>query len=261
LYSGEGYRDTLVDAHHAVVQHEDVQRLRAAVPGAWHAPLPAEAAGPSVAGLAERERLIRPPAHIVRLRIELDLQGMAPNPWRRIELPAEASFWNLHVAIQNAMGWTDSHLHAFLVRDPQTEAHVEVGLPQLERFGEELPIPLPGWTTPLLAYLNPDQPYCDYQYDFGDNWRHRVTLEAIALPAPDVAYPRCLDGARACPPEDVGGPRGFEEFLFVLADPTHDLHEQYVTWSGGAYDPAAFDAHAVHFEDSGRRWVEAWGGG
>ena len=261
VYSERGYRDTLVDVKRRPLQHEDVQRLRFALPGPWHAPLPAEAAGPSIAvrGAEDGPRPEGASERILRLRVELDLQGEAPNPWRVIELSDEASFWALHVAIQNAMGWTDSHLHAFYIGGDAPEARIEVGMPVVEPFLDE-PEPLAGWTTPVLRYLNSDQPVCDYLYDFGDGWRHRVRLLELAPREPGRSYPCCTDGARACPPEDVGGPWGFAGFLEAIADPTHEEHEEYVLWAGGAYDPAAFDAAAVRFDEPGARWVYAFGG-
>jgi len=108
-----------VTAQRQILPAEDVQRLRVASPGAWHTPLPAEAAGPSTAvvepggdepGAGE--------ARILRIRVELDLEGEAPPVWRVIEVPADANFWALHVAIQDAMGWLDYHLHAFEVAGP-----------------------------------------------------------------------------------------------------------------------------------------------
>jgi len=260
VYDPPGYLPALVTAQRLIVPTEDVQRLRAACPGAWHAPLPAEAAGPSTAvdeagGRAEPEE-----ARILRIRVELDLQGVAPPVWRVIEVPAEASFWALHVAIQDAMGWLDYHLHAFEVAGPSGGLPLEIGIPLGELAVDDVE-PLAGWTTPVLRYLNPERSLCAYNYDFGDDWRHRIDLEAIAPRDPAATYPRCVGGERACPPEDVGGPWGFEAFLAAIADPAHEEHESFVAWSGGSYDPAAFDPHAVTFDDPGERWVGAFGVG
>ena len=87
-----------------------------------------------------------------------------------------------------------------------------------------------------------DAPSTLYVYDFGDEWHHLVTLEDVR---PAVRRPRCVAGARACPPEDCGGIHGFADFLDAIADPKHPEHSQLMDWSGGAYDPAAFDPTRV----------------
>ena len=94
-------------------------------------------------------------------------------------------------------------------------------------------------------------------YDFGDDWHHLVTFEEI-LPGGRARFPRCVAGARACPPEDCGGVHGFAEFLDAIADPKHPDHAQLVQWSGGAYDPEAFDPRRIVFENPRQRWKKAF---
>ena len=86
-----------------------------------------------------------------------------------------------------------------------------------------------------------------YLYDFGDGWMHEVRYEKQMPPEPGTEYPRCLDGARACPPEDVGGVWGYEEFLTAIADPNNDQHEELSEWSPG------FDAEKFDPEEASRR--------
>jgi hypothetical protein len=83
---------------------------------------------------------------------------------------------------------------------------------------------------------------------------HDIRFVARAPRADGVVYPRCTAGANACPPEDVGGPPGFFEFVNAIADPSHDEHDQMLEWVGGAYDPAAFDPATVVFDDPRARW-------
>jgi hypothetical protein len=85
-----------------------------------------------------------------------------------------------------------------------------------------------------------------YLYDFGDGWEHRVSVEKILPADAALKLPQCLDGANACPPEDVGGPPGYEDFLAAIHDPTHEEHAAMLEWCGGAFDPTAFDPTAVN---------------
>jgi len=84
-----------------------------------------------------------------------------------------------------------------------------------------------------------------YSYDFGDDWRHEVLIEKISEVETGQQYPICLAGARACPPEDVGGAWGYEGYLEALGDPTHEQHDEFLEWAG-AFDPEKFDAEAVN---------------
>jgi hypothetical protein len=81
----------------------------------------------------------------------------------------------------------------------------------------------------------------DYEYDFGDSWNHEVLFEGRPKPESNLKYPLCLEGERACPPEDVGGVWGYVEFLEALANPQHELHEQFMEWTG-PFDAEEFDA-------------------
>ncbi len=81
----------------------------------------------------------------------------------------------------------------------------------------------------------------EYEYDFGDGWPHEVLFEGVRRPEAGQRYPVCLEGARACPPEDVGGTGGYEVFLEALADPRHERHAEFRDWIGGGFDPEAFD--------------------
>ena len=87
-----------------------------------------------------------------------------------------------------------------------------------------------------------------YLYDFGDGWTHRVVVEHIRPPEPRIRYPRVLAGARACPPEDVGGPDGYVDFLEAIAYPKHSDHDAMLEWVGGEFDPEAFDVDAKNRE-------------
>jgi hypothetical protein len=253
VYGPEGYLPVLVTADRRIIPLEDVQRLRMVRPGAWHAPLPAEVAGPST-GVGVSPDSYRSYDRILRLRVTLELER---DPvWRLIEVPESATFWDLHVAIQDAMGWLDYHLHVFRVQASRHHPPIQIGIP-VDELGDDWEI-LPGWHIPVLDVLNAEGPDCEYEYDFGDSWLHRLHLEAVAPADPALEYPRCVAGDRACPPEDVGGTHGYEEFLAAIADPTHEEHESYLTWAGGSFDPNAFRVEDVTFDDSAWRWAHAF---
>jgi hypothetical protein len=92
-----------------------------------------------------------------------------------------------------------------------------------------------------------------YEYDFGDGWEHEILLEKVLRPDPAVQYPRCLGGARACPPEDCGGAGGYADFLQAISDPDHEEHDEYLDWIGGEFDPEEFELDEV---DAGLRHVK-----
>ena len=81
-----------------------------------------------------------------------------------------------------------------------------------------------------------------YEYDFGDSWDHDVLFEGCVQAEPGRQYPLCLEGKRACPPEDVGGVPGYAEFLETIQNPDNEQHDEMLEWVGGKFDPEAFDA-------------------
>lgn len=253
VYESRSYLPALVTADHQVVPRGDVQRLRMARPGPWHAPLPAEAAGPSTQ-VGVTPRPFGSEDRILRVRVSLELEREPV--WRLIEVPAGYNFWDLHVAIQDAMGWLDYHLHAFEFWRGDDRPPLQIGIP-VDDYDDGWET-LPGWTIPVLDVLNEGCPDCEYEYDFGDSWRHRVRLEAIAPADPALEYPRCVAGERACPPEDVGGTGGYEEFLEAIADPYHEDHDQFLSWAGGSFDPDAFRLEDVTFDEPAGRWAYAF---
>ena len=193
-------------------------------------------------------------------QFRIGLRDIQPEIWRRIVVAAESTFWDLHVAIQSAMGWTDSHLHVFRIRHPKRRRTDLIGIPDDDPF-PDAPPHLPGWEVPVVQYLQLPGDSAEYEYDFGDSWMHDVLLEQIALRLPRTRYPRCIEGARACPPEDCGGTPGYEGVLEALADPAHEEHASTLTWLGGSYDPGAFDPGRVRFDDPEKRWEYVFGGG
>jgi hypothetical protein len=193
------------------------------------------------------------------LQFKVTLDEIDPPVWRRIVVPAGYSFWDLHVAIQDSMGWLDYQLHAFRVNRPGSAESAEIGIPD-DDFADGDKVVLPGWEIPIATYLREPGDRADYEYDFGDGWEHAVVLEQVMLRVPGKKYPACTDGARACPPEDCGGVSGYEQMLVVLSDPAHPEHDSMLEWVGGRYDPAAFDPRKVRFDNPAKRWRIAFQG-
>lgn len=169
------------------------------------------------------------------LRLRVSLREIEPEIWRALLVSESASLARLHDFIQRSMGWTNSHLYQFEVHGQQF-----TDLETWEPFDDD---ETPGDTELVrLADLSlEDGSRFTYLYDFGDYWLHDVVVEeTIPIPKGE-RLPRCTAGARACPPEDCGGPPGYYELLEVLQDPTHSEHENHRVWVGGSFDSEAFD--------------------
>jgi hypothetical protein len=193
-------------------------------------------------------------------RFRIELVEIEPLIWRQIEVPETYSLWDLHVAIQSAMGWHDAHLHLFEVSVQGTRSPRHIGIPVGEEL-VELPPVEPGWEVKIGEVFPRVGTEVPYTYDFGDNWVHCVTLEGILIREPRKHFPRCLDGARACPPEDCGGVFGYYDVLDIIASPQHPMYEETMDWLGGDFDPEGFSPRQVRFHNPRRRWRQAFGEG
>lgn len=184
-------------------------------------------------------------------QFKITLKEVKPPIWRRIQVPETYSFYDLHVAIQDAMGWSDSHLHQFEMNDPSSGNEVEIGIPD-EDFADESET-LPGWKQKIADYFSLKNPKAEYVYDFGDNWEHIVQLEKILPREEKVSYPVCIDGKRACPPDDCGGVWGYMNLLETISNPDDEEYEDMIEWLGGEFDPEQFDPDDVFFDDPTER--------
>jgi hypothetical protein len=178
-------------------------------------------------------------------QFKITLDGISPPIWRRIQVPGNYTFFDLHVAIQDAMGWQDYHLHSFTITDPRSGEDVELGMPDDDLFGETLP----GWEHRISDYFTLENKKAEYVYDFGDDWTHKVVLEKILPAEPGVEYPICTAGKRACPPEDVGGIYGYMDFLDVINNPNDEQYKDMLQWAGGKFDPEHFNPKEVKFRE------------
>jgi len=190
-------------------------------------------------------------------QFKVTLKGTRPPVWRRIQVPESYTFWDLHVAIQDAMGWLDYHLHVFEIMNPSTGMKEEIGVPD-EDFEFDTRI-FPGRKRKIADYFSMDNSKANYQYDFGDNWEHTIELEKIVARAEDVEYPVCIAGKRSCPPEDCGGTWGYQNFLKIIKNPDDEEYGEMLEWVGGKFDPEDFDINDVRFDDPDKRWETAFG--
>ncbi len=180
--------------------------------------------------------------------------------WRLIEVPSNYSFWDLHVAIQDSMGWLDYHLHSFSLVPSRNRKPILIGIPD-DEFEENT---LPGWEVALTKYFCEPGDEASYDYDFGDGWKHTIVLEGIYLQKDGAKYPNCIDGKRACPPEDCGGIPGYYNLLEVLGNPEHEEYEEMVYWLSNhannyhPYDPDHFEPGKVKFWNPKKRWKMAF---
>ncbi len=180
------------------------------------------------------------------MQLKISLQDITPPIWRRIIVPENYSFWDLHVAIQDSFGWLDCHLHIFEI-DKNSRFHI--GLPDQEGMGfKETKA---GWKIGIKEHIAKIGQKIRYEYDFGDGWEHEIEFEKYI--DEDVKQPRCIDGNRACPPEDCGGIGGYEEFCDIMKKKKGNDYKEMKEWYGKDYDPESFDALQVKFDDPQER--------
>ena len=166
--------------------------------------------------------------------IKVTLLGTSPPVWRRILVPRDITLQNLHRTLQTVMGWTNSHLHQFVLRtqrfsDPRSRVGTKVANENGTRLGELI------WAAGASLL---------YEYDFGDGWQHELLLEEV-LTGDESFQQICVAGKRCCPPEDCGGPQGFAELLNALGDANHPGREEVCEWLGD-YVPESFSADEIN---------------
>ena len=168
---------------------------------------------------------------IARLKIALD--DVRPAVLRRIEVPFNIRLDRLHLAIQAAMGWTNTHLYEIRARD------VGWGIPDRD-WGNG---PLDARKARLAAVLEDvGAKTLRYLYDFGDRWEHTIKVERLIDPEPGALYPRLIEASGRCPPEDIGGSWGYAECLEAIGNPKHERHAEFKEWLAEDFDPNFVDA-------------------
>jgi hypothetical protein len=186
-------------------------------------------------------------------QLKVVLLGSEPPVWRRLQVPGDATLDWLHAVLQVAIGWTNSHLHAFMVgadRYSDTRHHFA------EYEGKPEILDARKFTLRQIAPRAQDA--FGYEYDFGDSWEHEITVEKILPPAAASATTAlCLDGARACPPEDCGGVWGYTNLLKILKNRKHPEHKTMKEWLGRAFAAAAFDVGKTNLWLKKLKWPRA----
>lgn len=186
------------------------------------------------------------------LQFKISLNDVSPKVWRRIQVPETCTFWDLHCAIQNAVGWSNSHLHGFYLTN--------------NKYGRARPVqvkmPHPEWTEEddldeskelLVEWFSGKLKQCIYTYDFGDSWDHTILYEKTLPAATGTKYPVCIAGKNACPPEDCGGIPGYHHLLASVNSPRTKRDRELRVWlgleRGEKYDPTVFNLDDISFEN------------
>lgn len=170
------------------------------------------------------------------LQLKVTLLGFKPPIWRRVLVPASLDLAQLHRVIQETFGWEDCHLHGF-----QIHGH-DYGPPDPTGWGEAHSERM------ALAKLKLEpKTKFRYEYDFGDSWIHEITVEKVLMPETPLTVPVCLAGKRACPPEDSGGPWGFQDMLEAARNPEHPDHEEFKEYLDPDWDAEAFHLEAINW--------------
>lgn len=156
-------------------------------------------------------------------QVKVTLLGSEPPIWRRFEVAGDVTLEKLHTILQVVMGWENAHLHEF-IKDRELLEESRKLFQVAPRAGSKF----------------------TYTYDMGDSWDHEILVEKTASLPKERTYPVCLEGQRACPPEDSGAVWGYEEMLEAVKDASHPEHEHYLEWLGDDFDPEAFHPEAIN---------------
>ena len=168
------------------------------------------------------------------LQIKISLKYVRPPIWRRILVEDSIKLSDFHKIIQTVMGWTNSHLHQFIINERY------YGEPDEDSFEEIVDYR----KIKLKSVLSFEKEKILYEYDFGDGWEHEIVLEKI-FNNQTIENPICLTGKRNCPPEDSGGPYGYMDLLKVISDPKNDDYKEMKSWIGDDFDSEYFNKEEI----------------
>ena len=187
-------------------------------------------------------------------QFKISLKYSNPLIWRRIQVSVDYTFWTLHCAIQDAMGWSDGHLHGFrFINKKNNYNAINIGILMPDDDVEYMERLIDERTAIIDDYFGKIFKQCVYEYDFGDGWEHTVVLEKIIPAEPKEKYPKIIAGANACPPEDCGGIGGYYDMLEILNDPKNPEHNDIREWLGlegdDIFNPTNFQIDQVIFRN------------
>lgn len=187
------------------------------------------------------------PPRSVPIALRVELREISPLIWRRIVVPGQWTFAVLHKYLQWVMGWQDTHAHEFRMGERCIAPDwwiEEVGQDRdASSYEDERRVSIAA----AVAEVGMGEGF-EYHYDMGDCWVHRIVIET---PPPlwqklKLQAPACTAGENACPPEDVGGPHGYQYFLECIADRSSQEHADKLCWIGGVFDPEGFDLNRLN---------------
>ena len=175
-------------------------------------------------------------------QLKIELAGIAPPIWRRLLVRGDMNLGLLHAVIQVAMGWTNSHMHQFTIGNVR---YSDPGMDD-DMGPDETPDRDEGKTA-LIEAVPQEKAELVYEYDFGDSWEHLVTVERIVWRDESFdGLAQCLEGSRACPPDDCGGIGGYADLLEIIKNPKHKEFKSMMEWLGRKFDPEAFDVGKIN---------------
>jgi hypothetical protein len=182
-------------------------------------------------------------------QFKIHLKVIEPLIWRQFVVPGDVKLGDFHRMLQAVMGWEDSHLHMFTIQgkrygNPADDEDGTWGLQDEHAYRLDQVVSKPG-------------DVIEYEYDFGDSWQHVLEVEQIRAPQAGETITRCTGGERNCPPEDVGGPPGYDVYLKAMKDVKHPEHEYYYNWRG-AFDSENFNLDLINKRLG--RWADGGNG-
>jgi hypothetical protein len=189
------------------------------------------------------------------LELDITLSASKPKIWRRVLVPADLTFHELHYVIQFSMGWTNSHLHQFIVgRHDRC-----IGMSFDDEFDDDMEME-DGRKVNISELLNAPKDKIKYEYDFGDGWEHIIEVKKVLQPEAGKKYPIVTGGAMACPPEDCGGIWGYANLVETTKKKDTDEYEEMLEWLGEEFDPADFNMESINkeFFKNFKKEVKEW---
>lgn len=169
-------------------------------------------------------------------QLKITLKHIKPPIWRRVLVQSDTKLPDLHKILQTVMGWTNSHLHQFVFNNSFYALPDDESFPDIVDYRK----------IKLDSLITAPKSKIMYEYDFGDGWEHDIVIEKVLERDNNMLYPVCTGGKRNCPPEDCGGPLGYESLVDIISDPGHGEYDDMIEWLGDDFDPEEFDSDLVN---------------